>query len=906
MTDSFRIKVIRDIVNELPGVTGGRFEQLGYDLMTAIHPTEWMRRGTTIEGSPRGYTVDTSADGGSLVAEMSSDREYFDGELAKPVADFNHAIAEHPDAKRIWLLSAQEPGAGATTRVANLISKLRAENAGVGQLEILGARSIAEIIFAHLGNERFVASLSKTLDCIGRLAEEYSFSHAVPDQPDYIARVELETAITERLSRESFVFLRGISGAGKSALAARVSNNLRSTFENVIWLDAQTLTNLDHLADVDVRRTGTRHNILNLIRTTPCLLVLDDLSVDGDRLKSLNLSASKILVTCQATGDPDAITVGDLNATESRALLLAHVSVDDATVGRVLECIGGYPLLLRALGLLGRDEGWPAVLECCEDAVSSIEDERHEKVCQRILARHRGSIATELQFIRWSASPRFHSELARACVSSRAVSNLEKRGFLSATNFGIARVHDIVYRAIVAVVDVEPESSSKFRERLETLVRADCDSEQDLLHRLARLHGALFKRLAREHRAPSFVYAVALAREGDDSIDLLGSPVAEAEAVVARGDTSGMMLELRSIIEAVEALFTLRSAKFGPESARSALTEDILAFERLLAAEFLRPEQRFMFTHHRAKMLERLQRYEEAENGFRTLLGQDPTYSAARIQLARLLAKDGRRREAVEECRTILAARDRDPTSVSINVLLESLRCMANAGAEDLPSLERHIMVGLAAAREVDRALAYRLIASVAQKAWFPAPEMVLRMFESVQWRDSVPAPHERFDWAQAHKLAAKAEGLVEKPDEQRRREFLTVADEMYEKVEAPKQFQLVQHAECLLLMRRFADADGRLEEVLSNARDGWWEQRKAQAQHGLGALDDAFRWINAAIANLGSKAPSAFFADRARIRRSLGDSSAADDLRLAIGNEPLGRYRSQLEEELRAFESSN
>ena len=84
MAFSFRQKVIRILIDEIALLTGGRFEQFGYKMMSIIHSAQWVERGTTVEGAPRGYTVDTSAHGSSLVAEMSSEADYFHNDMPKP------------------------------------------------------------------------------------------------------------------------------------------------------------------------------------------------------------------------------------------------------------------------------------------------------------------------------------------------------------------------------------------------------------------------------------------------------------------------------------------------------------------------------------------------------------------------------------------------------------------------------------------------------------------------------------------------------------------------------------------------------------------------------------------------------------------------------------------------------
>lgn len=901
MSDAFRTRVIRTLIEEIALLTGGRFEKFGYAMMRVIHPAQWVERGTTVEGAPRGYTVDSSAVGATLVAEMSSESDYFHGELSKPKRDLAHAIKIHPDVTSIWLLAAREAEAGETTKCANLATEFTKTHLSVKQADILDARRIADQIFDNLESERFVDALASFLPSVGRLADEHAFSHRIPSYPRYLPRPSAEDAVIQRLKDASYCVVKGISGIGKSALAAKVAQTLRPNLDLVIWYDARELNDVAQLSDVDVRRVGSHHNVTSLLRRYECLLILDDAVIPADQIAGMDVGRSKVLLTCQSSADPRAVTVSDLDAPSARRLLEegGPGPCPDAVFSRVVASVGGYPLLLLALNVLAQDEGWAAVNACCEDAVSSIEDERHTKVCTRILLRHRESLAPELEFVKWVGAPRFVAELASSCVSHFAVRNLQKRAFLAATASGYARVHDVVYSAIRAVVEVSAERDSTFRDGLDQFIRTEWEQDRIILRRVAQFHTQLLQRLLGSDRRPSFVYAVALARSNDTPVDLIGDPVVSATTLSASDQWAGREIEIRAVIEAVEASYSLTSASRGQGEARLSLQRNITALELLRDSRAATGVMLRDLTHHHAKMLERLGKLPEAEAEFRAVLAKYPTFAAGRLQLARILEKVKRKPEALDECRAILTQYLAAEPSVSVLVLLETLRLLATVGSpEDVRSYESVIMSTLARARELDRSLAFDLIASVAQKTWFSVPELVLRMFDSIEWRDSVPASDpERFSWAQAHKAAAKATSF----DDPRRLDFLIAAEEVYEALKAPNDYQRVHHAEALILLERFKEANARLDQVGDGNRECFWWQRKAQALLGMKQAEPALDAINKALSTLkDQKFVAAFRHDRFRIRTCLSDATAREDLLAAIEALPPGdKYRTQLEKEL-------
>lgn len=900
MANVFRQKVIRTLITEIDLLTGGRFEQLGYLVMTVVHPANWAARGTTVEGAPRGYTVDTSAAGATLVAEMSSENDYFHGSLTKPNRDLLHATSLHPDVKKIWLLASREASAGETTECANLATSFKAAHPSVDEVEILDGRRIAEYVFANLESERFIESLVSYLPSVGRLADENAFSHRIPIYSNYLARPEVERSVIDELKAHPYVVIKGISGIGKSALAAKVAQTLRAEFEIVIWCDARELRDVAQLSDLDVRRCGTHHNIIGLLRRCKCLLILDDAEITSAQISTMGLGQSKVILTCQTNSDPRAIGVKDLDPGSARTLLETGVSgCPEPILQRVLRSVGGYPLLLVALNVVAQEEGWASVDACCIDAVSALEDDRHNKVCQRILARHRDSLAAELEFVRWCDTPRFDAELASICVSRRAVTNLQKRAFLTASAAGDARVHDVVYQSIQTMIAVPAERDAAFQDKIDQFIQTECEHDRMSFRRMAHLHGPLFQRMLQVKPCPSFVYAVALARANDTKVDDFGDPVITAQTVAGYQQWSGREVEVRAVIESVEAIHSLMLANLGKEAARPYLARNINAIKLLRDSSAATGDILRDIRHHYAKMLERLDRLDAAETEFRTILTQYPTFTAARLQLARILARTQREKDATIECELILSQYEADQASVSIVIVLEALRLLtATASTQQIGLREPLIMSSLTRAREVDRSLAFRLIAAVAQKTWFTMPDLVQRMFDAIEWRDSVPASDsERFDWAQAHKMAAK---ILDKGD-QRRREFLIAALDTYEGIRKPKDFYRVQHAEALILMERYSDANMRLEEVDEGNREIFWWQRKAQTLLGLQQGSHALEAINKAIAGLqGQKNRAAFLVDRYRIRAYLSDPQAREDLKAAIDILPADdKYRKLLEKEL-------
>src|SRR5690606_26315162 len=120
------------------------------------------------------------------------------------------------------------------------------------------------------------------------------------------------------------------------------------------------------------------------------------------------------------------------------------------------------------------------------------------------------------------------------------------------------------------------------------------------------MHADFFMRITSNHGRPEFVYMVAMHRAAASAIPLLGDPAAAASELTRLASPHERMLEIRAVVEVVEALYTLRDAYHSKKEARNGLSVDIQALATLLQIAGLSDGQVSMLQYHRAKMLSRL------------------------------------------------------------------------------------------------------------------------------------------------------------------------------------------------------------------------------------------------------------------------------------------------------------
>jgi hypothetical protein len=289
-------------------------------------------------------------------------------------------------------------------------------------------------------------------------------------------------------------------------------------------------------------------------------------------------------------------------------------------------------------------------------------------------------------------------------------------------------------------------------------------------------------------------------------------------------------------------------------------------------------------------MLPRLGLKEEAITIFGALIKQNPLDAAARNQLAKILPDDS----SILESEKILEQHIEKPGTVNWNVILDSLRLLAKHGA-DMAKHDGLLMSTIEYAKGIDSSEAARLVASVGQRAWFNAPQLLVPMFNALDWSVVTVTPNEAFEFAQAHKFAS-----METADISRGEELLERALGLYELAKLTKEYEQTHYAEALVLARQYQKAITQLNVVPLEKRKAFWLQRQAEALSGLASHNAALIAIDKAIVKLeDSGLLPAFLWSKFRIRRAAADANANEDLALAIELLPSGHpFRRKLEEE--------
>ena len=903
MHQRLRARFVHDLVADIDLLSGAAFETFGYTIVETLRPSDsWVHPGTNLSGAPVKGTVDSIAEGGRVIAQYTSEASFFAAGMAKAAGDVAQARKNHPNVKELWLLSSRRAGPGARKNAA----KLEGNEGKQGlDLHVVDSRMIAKLIAEHLDDDRLTVSIRDALGSLRRIEDEHTFSHAIPVDPQYVPRGD-EMKLASTLQASTILELTGMSGVGKSALARDIAARVQSSFELVVWVDAGQISSID-LRDIEVRRRGLSANLLGLLKRRKSLVVLDDLR-QALPLKDLMAGAhpgSRLIVTSQYTS-AGGIRLGTLEQPHARMLLDSRAtrSCPDDIFEVVWHSVGGHAGALTLLGGLAHEDsrGWAAVRNACDDP-GGLEDEKYQRLADRILAQHRTRLTKEIALLAAAGSSRVDAELWKSVCGPHSVRGLERRGMLAASTDAVVHVHDLVFasaRSLAGGDSHEPWLVAAIAKCVE-----DIDDDEGVrLDRLARTHQDMLKQLAESAHAPAAIrYAFALTRPlGADHI--FARAVADGRALAAQEFDRSTTMKVRAALEALEALYgsrkrdaaeRSRGATTGSSEARAQLEADLPAYDDIADIRHLPEALSREIEHHHAKMLNWLGRKAEARDAFTRIVASEPQHAAARLQLARIHADAGDSASARTQIDAILSM-----PGLNLRKALGAFGVLAHSAMRD-------VLVTVVLQYEsrfldcFDRSLAHGddqaigVVSSLGTHLWYDAQPILVKVASLLRNTPFVPSKSALFSWAQCLKHCAKA---VTQSEATLARGLLARARDGYARTNAKSAFECTQQAECLVLLGDGNAAADVLDTVPDAARNTHWHHRRAQAYRLCRDWAHARLAIDLALTKSEPRYQTALLHERYLIRCAAQDVSAIEDLDAAIASCTHPRYKTTLEEE--------
>ncbi|WP_461478025.1 NB-ARC domain-containing protein [Mesorhizobium jarvisii] len=824
--------------------------------------------------------MDSTNGDGKVVVEYSDRKDYFSGDMDKARGDLAHALGGAPRAEKIFLLSGQPSRPQIAQDFERAVLGLP-EMAG-RTLYLWGAVEIATQLVDHLIlSDAVVRKLSPYLPDLERIREEEAASRLVPEPlASWLPRDEIDAAIADRLKQIPVLAIGGVGGLGKTATAQAFAHRHQDEYEVRIWLDGDEIRRVDDLQAVPLLRAGESRNIVGLMQTLRCLLVIDDAPANLDMmaLERICGKGTHVLLTRRST-DAHTFNLPMLDRSQSWALLgLAPVKCPEAVFDTIWRTVKGHPLTLSLiLAAVNERATWDEILEDCE-AIGEMEA-GGRRLTDVLLERLRPSLMRELSVFAWSGLPVCDEDFLSFAIKPLGIRKLKGNSLTAPDRNRAIRLHEVVHASLDGSWCTN-ERAVELEHLLDTyLVEASRGEGLNLWRNARVLLPKLEDMVAHGGTPPSFLFALLTTWDAlETKPQLVGEPM---EAVRQMAGRKPGPLEINMVIESIEQLFLYDKERHDP-AAQQTLRDRLVAFDQMLQLPDLTPRETAELLHHKGKALKRLGDRAAATDLFEQVLAGPFPLHEARLQLVDLYKgqaeKEARATQLVDE----MLGPGADTDGLTYSVLLGVIeRLPSGSGQWRAALIDRHaasIERTIVSAANAGAQHAFDAFAALGRYISLERPEMFRAIF------DGLPAVElERLQ--SDRERAARAEIFCEAA-----RLSPASAAELREKARAhylaivkPMQFHHQRHAELLIDMGKPEDAETILREKTTLDTE-WLERLMARCRLGQSDAVGALNWVDSALAKLtAERFRSEFLELRHDIRSALGEKDALNDLEAAI-----------------------
>lgn len=435
------------IVSDLVSLNGTQFEDLCKVILTLILNREVLHKGCNLNGKPVPYAVDVKTEDCKIVGQSGTDIDYFTkNDFEKPMKDIEGTKNNNPLCETLYLFSNQRDSDSQHT---GLVKKIK-ETIPPFTVEIYDAEKIAETIYDKIDNP-------KCSDVWQYLTESFQFYAIMPKRncipqssPNYIRRSFESEELISKFEHQSIVEVYGVSGIGKSEFAKQIAKDISHEFDTVLWIKG---TEFDTLDSVRLCQFGYEVNLRFILENYKSLVIIDNLNenvndLSSDFLKS-NKHDSKCIITTIQRHFTDAYQLPYMQEeTASELIDRFQIDIQADDKYRLMQVTTGYPLAINMICSLVAG-GEFTIAELLEDgALYDIEDDRSQKLPQRIIGKIFEKYVEELNIIGYIDNLIIQSEYLHETCNGIHLKYLAKYSIIQPDDAYTYRIHQVVLDAI--------------------------------------------------------------------------------------------------------------------------------------------------------------------------------------------------------------------------------------------------------------------------------------------------------------------------------------------------------------------------------------------------------------------------------------------------------------------------
>ena len=878
MHEYIKKRIVKDLTSEISYLGTTELELVGHNVVSGRENQRMVHHGINKDYKPVGYTVDSFSEDSMVIAEYSTEPDYFEDKdkLAKKNAptfpkiekDIQHALdhrkTQGPD--RIYLISNQE-------EPPSFRAKFNATPIGQshgGKVVFLDARELAKEVYQQSTNNPDCAAFYRQyFPGFSQNLDNYEYYGKLPAPCDgYIHDQGINGALAKHFEAKSVCVLHGVSGSGKTQAAIGFVRQGSNGFENYVWISGEDWPKDTSLSAIQRSRGGAPVNIVGLFNVSKTILVIDGLEreisqTDFNELQDGLQKGGVVLVTSQSAilESGNCLSIPEISVETASRILGEDWSNASSAAQRFVRSCRFSPLILSTARAIIVEEGVPSN-DLYEEILASPNDiagRYGQSVMGRILGHLRNGALQGLKKIANSGLTTHDLDFLRYFIGIANAHRLQQLTILLPTSTpGVAKIHDLVCMAVRDLADgkelacaVEKYVGKKKGEMTPSVLR-----EIHLANGLLKAEHA-----RRGQRDPDWLSYALLQVESD-------AKQALHEQIYSKEISPGLPLPtVMCLVDAREAhAYTIENRDERSEYYRQCAAQ----FENALAGA-ADDDVKAELLHHRGKALRRCGYYQEALNCFTQLLEIKPEWHAPHGQIAHLGMQNGvdkHIKDAGEQSmRSLTSEMIQDASSVPLRVSLAALARLRSYGnvvnelSEDPDKVQKLAdIIALSALEGFGQF--YEAFVSFTSKFGYQHPSICVNLAERLpEMLAMSPESVERGQWVSACEALSNTAISVAKDGKSTLFDRLTNASVQFADVissgDELKPYDGRAVAKAYITANLPEKALKAISKIPAERVDHWVLYRKAEAELALDTFDDALVTAQNAfdLANKDSKA---------------------------------------------------
>ena len=453
-------RIVKSLIEEIVCLDPADLELVGHNIISINECKRMIHHGLNKDYKPSGYTVDSFTDDSTIVAEYSTEKNYFvdstpnaSSTYEKIFNDINHAISHNTLLNKIYLISNQEepPSFRSKFNTTQL-----AQSRG-NCIIIYDAREIAKFIYEQsITSPGYADFYKQFFPGFSQDLNNYEYYGKIPAQCEkHISDTGILYAIKNHFAQgHNICILHGLSGSGKTQAVIDYVHYEEKNFANYIWITGDDWKGDTSLNAIQRTRGGSPINVSGIFNSSKTLLVIDGIERCLDRAQLSELTkgfdkGSVVLATSQIAlpGSKLYLAIPTLSKEVALRILGEDPISITETGNKVIEACRFSPLILSTIRnivemeSIERDELYEEVL----NVPVEITGPDGLSIMRRILNKLTPGAFEALKRIANSGSTIHDLNFLKNFIGVLVRSNLQRLSILTPTNTpGIVKVHDLI------------------------------------------------------------------------------------------------------------------------------------------------------------------------------------------------------------------------------------------------------------------------------------------------------------------------------------------------------------------------------------------------------------------------------------------------------------------------------